>query len=144
MSYFIDDVLRMGHIYIDRYRYYDPYSFVQNGGDSSVGKAFNWKASNTGMGLSPWCPCVQSHASTSVRTIKIPNTDTMTALPLFRHTKIQHTLVRMGSAALVAAMSYTGKLTWFSHKGQWSMKNKQNHTSCACHLQSSPSCSTRV
>ena len=48
-------------------------------------------------------PGVQSHASTSVRTLKIPM---LAAVPLFGHTKILHTLLGMGSAALAAAVPY--------------------------------------
>ena len=51
---------------------------------------------------------VQSHASTSVLTSKIP---TLAAIPLSGHTKIPHTLIGMGSAALVAAVPYPGKAT---------------------------------
>ena len=51
---------------------------------------------------------VQSHASTSVRTLKLPNTGSCT---IAEHTKILHTLTEMGSAALAAAVPYTGKAT---------------------------------
>ena len=58
---------------------------------------------------------VQSHASTSVRTLTIPNTGSRT---IAGHTKILHTLTEMGSAALAAAVSYPGKATRISRKGQ--------------------------
>ena len=45
------------------------------------------------------CPCVQLHASTSTCMLKIPNTGSYT------HKKIMHTLVRMNSAALAAAVA---------------------------------------
>ena len=46
----------------------------------------------------PYSPCVQSHASTSVRTLKIPNTGNHT---LFGLTNILHALIG-GSSALAA------------------------------------------
>ena len=52
---------------------------------------------------------VQSHASTAVRrTLKLPNTGGCT---IAGHTKKLHTLIEMGSAALAAAVPYTGKAT---------------------------------
>ena len=60
-------------------------------------------------------PRVQSHASTSVRTLQIPNTGSH-SLPLFGHTKILQTLIGMGSAALAAALPYLGKATRISRK----------------------------
>ena len=51
----------------------------------------------------PYGPRVQSHASTSVCTYK---SQTLSAIPLFGHTKILHTLIGMGSAALAAAELY--------------------------------------
>ena len=43
---------------------------------------------------------VQSHAPTTVHTLKIPNCRTLAAVPsLFGHRKILHTLIGMGSAA---------------------------------------------
>ena len=36
---------------------------------------------------------------------------TLAAIPLSGHMKIQHTLIEMGSAALVAAVLYLGKVT---------------------------------
>ena len=55
---------------------------------------------------------MQSHASTSVRIIikKMPNT-------VCGHTEILHTLLGMGSAALVAAVPYSGKRPGFLEKG---------------------------
>ena len=49
----------------------------------------------------PYCPRVQSHASTPARTLKIPSTGS--CIPLSGHTKMLHSLVGMGSAALAAA-----------------------------------------
>ena len=66
----------------------------------------------------PYSLCVQSHASTSVRTLKFPNTGTVAATPLFGHSKVLHTLIAMGSAALAAAVHYPGKGTRTSCKGQ--------------------------
>ena len=57
----------------------------------------------------PYSPRERSHASTSVRTLKIPNTGSH--IPLFGHTKIAHTLIAMGRAALAAAMLYPSKAT---------------------------------
>ena len=54
----------------------------------------------------PYSPRVQSQASTSASTLKIPNTDGHTPLP--GHTKIRHTLIGTGSAALGASVLYPG------------------------------------
>ena len=51
----------------------------------------------------PYNPCVQSHASTSVRTLDIPNTGTQ-PMSLFGHAIILYTPIGMGSAALAAAV----------------------------------------
>ena len=53
-------------------------------------------------------PFVQSHASASVRALTIPTGPT----------KILHTVIEMGSAALAAAVSYPGKATPISRDGQ--------------------------
>ena len=58
----------------------------------------------------PYSPRVQSHASKSGRTLKIPDTGSHT---LFAHTEILHTLIGMGSAALAAAAPFPGKATQF-------------------------------
>ena len=47
---------------------------------------------------------VQSHASTFVRTLKIYKKNPLAAIPLFGHTKILHTLIGLGSAALAASV----------------------------------------
>ena len=57
-----------------------------------------------------------------VRTLKIPNTGSH--MLLFGHTKILHTPVGMGSAALAAALFYHGKATRISRKGQSTKKIK--------------------
>ena len=49
-----------------------------------------------------YSPRMQLHASTSVCMLKLPNTGSH--ITLFGHAKILHTLVGMGSAALVAAV----------------------------------------
>ena len=72
---------------------------------------------------------VQSHASTSVLTSKIP---TLAAIPLSGHMKILHTLIGMGSTARVAAVPYPGKATKISHKGQRST-NKLFTSVWLCH-----------
>ena len=81
---------------IDQVKSWDGHVGIFRGGNSSVGRASDWKARrNTDVGLSPrygrgvFChsqlpvqtllrcphsPLVQSHASTSVRTLKILNT----------------------------------------------------------------------
>ena len=64
-----------------------------------------------------------SPASLSVRTLKIP---TLAAIALFGHTKILHTLIGMGSAALAAAVPYPGKATRISRKEQRSTKYVHN------------------
>ena len=43
---------------------------------------------------------------------------TLAAMPLFGHTKIPHTLIGMGSTALVAAVPYPGKVIRIFHTGQ--------------------------
>ena len=50
------------------------------------------------------------------------NSQTLAAIPLCGHTKILHTLVAMGSAALAAAVPYPCKVTRNSRKGQWNSK----------------------
>ena len=67
----------------------------------------------------PCSPCGQSHASSSVRTsipscVHVKNPQTLAAMPLFGHNEILQTLIRMGSAALVAAVPYPGKATQIS------------------------------
>ena len=47
---------------------------------------------------------------------------TLASTPLFEHTKILHTLVKMGSAALAAAVE--GKVTQISCKGLMNHKKK--------------------
>ena len=63
----------------------------------------------------PYSPRVQSHASASVRTLKIPNTDSHT---IVWSPKLLHTLTGMGSAALAAAAPYPGKAARIPRKGQ--------------------------
>ena len=82
-----------------------------------------------------YSPRVQSYASTSVRTLQIPNT--LAAIPLSGHRKILHTLIGMGSAALAAAVPYPGKVNRISRKGQGSLKKKkkkmyQAHVKTVC------------
>ena len=67
-------------------------------------------------------PVVQSQASTSVRTLKIPNTGI--DIPLSGHTKILHTPIGMSSTDLAAAVPYPGKATRISSKGPCSTKTK--------------------
>ena len=58
-------------------------------------------------------PRLQSHALTSVRTLKIPNAGSIT----HRHTA--HTdSSKTGSVALAAAVPYPGKATRIAHRGQ--------------------------
>ena len=109
------------------------------GADRSVGGASDWKARHiTDAGSSPRCgkgfcfqsqlsvqtltaPVSKSHASTSVHTLK---SRTLAVIPVFEHTKILHTLIGVGSAALAAAVPYPGKATRISRKGQWRTKIK--------------------
>jgi len=59
-----------------------------------------------------------NQASTSVRTFKIPNIGSHTIV--WKHEKtLMHTLIGMGGIALVATVSYPGKATRISRKGQW-------------------------
>ena len=60
-------------------------------------------------------PRVQSYASTSVRTLKIPITGSHTIVCTRENTAV---MVRMGSAALAAAVPYPGKATRISGKEQ--------------------------
>ena len=58
--------------------------------------------------------CTHTHTHTHVRMLthlhtQIPNTGSHTIVRT--HTKIQHTLIGMGSAALAAAVLYLGKAT---------------------------------
>ena len=64
---------------------------------------------------------MQSHASTSVRTLNFPNANCH--IPVFGHTKILHTLIATGSAALAAVARYSGKATRISRKGQSKIVN---------------------
>ena len=93
------------------------------------------------MGPSLWCsewffsqsqlplysPYVQSHASTSVRMLKMSSTGTVAAIPLFSPMKILHTLIGMGSTSHVAALPYQGMVARISHKEQRSTKHTQTH-----------------
>ena len=103
------------------------------GRDSSAGRASDWRARrNADAGLIPQCfkgfflkcrlsvqtllqcsynPHEQSHASTSVHTLKMPNTG---------HRKRLHSLIEMGSIALAAAAPYPSKASQISCTGQWS------------------------
>ena len=65
---------------------------------------------------------MQSLASTFVCTLKFPNNGTVAATPLFGHSKVPHTLIAMGSAALAAAVHYPDKGTQTPRKGQWRSK----------------------
>jgi len=58
---------------------------------------------------------VQSHASVSVPTLKIPSTGSHTIV--WTH-EILHILVGIGSAALAAAVTYPGKATRISRMEQ--------------------------
>ena len=51
----------------------------------------------------PYNPRVQSHASTSVRTLQIPNSNWQPYGCFTHHRKILHAQIEMGSAALAAA-----------------------------------------
>ena len=59
---------------------------------------------------------VQSHVSTSVLTLEIPETGSRTIV--WTHKNTAHTPVGMGSAALAAALPYPDKSTRISRKGQ--------------------------
>ena len=61
----------------------------------------------------------------------IKNPQTLAASPLFGHIKILHTLMGMGSTALVAAAPYPCKETRFSPKGQINTK-KNFKKLCVC------------
>ena len=59
---------------------------------------------------------VQSHVSTSVLTLEIPETGSRTIVR--KHKNTAHTPVGMGSAALAAALPYPDKSTRISRMGQ--------------------------
>jgi len=59
--------------------------------------------------------CVQLYASTSAARSK---SKMLAAIPSPGHTKLQHTLTEMGSAALGASVLLPGKVARFSHKEQ--------------------------
>ena len=66
-----------------------------------------------------YSPSVQPRASASVPHVINPkHWDIQMAIPSFGHTKILHALVGMGGAAFGAAVSYPGKVTRISSKGQ--------------------------
>ena len=67
-------------------------------------------------------PCVQSHASTSVHTLKIPNTGSHT---IVWTQETRHTLAGVGSTALAAAVPYPGKVPQNSHEGQGNTIKKE-------------------
>ena len=67
-------------------------------------------------------PRVQAHASSSVPTLKIPNTGNYT----IGCTEIQHTLIGLGSTALSAPVPYPVKATQISCKRQWSTNKIKN------------------
>ena len=69
----------------------------------------------------PYSLRVQSHASTSVGTLKIPSTVSHTIVRTDGNTA---RINRNGSAALAAAVHYPGKATRISRKGQRSTKNQ--------------------
>ena len=71
----------------------------------------------------PYSPCVLSHVSTAVQTLKTANFGGIT---MNGQREILQTLIGMGSAALAAAVFHPGKATRVSHKGQRGTKtNKQ-------------------
>ena len=98
-------------------------SHVFQNGNSSLGRAINWKVTRNFAGSSPRCgkgflsqgqlpvrtflrcpysPRVQSHASTSACTLKIPDTRSHTIV--WTHENTVHTAIGMSSAAFVVAM----------------------------------------
>ena len=94
-----------------------------------ISKACNWQSRcNTNAGSSPRCGkgflsfqwgvrTAPVRASTSVCKFKIQNT--ASHIPLFGHTKIQHTLTWTGSTAFEVTVPYPCKATRISRKGQW-------------------------
>ena len=88
------------------------------GSSSRCGKGFYFPQSTSSadsLTVSVQPPCAISHASTSVRTLKIPNTGSHTIVWTQENTT--HA-VRTGSAALTTAVPYPGKATRVSCKGQ--------------------------
>ena len=67
-------------------------------------------------------PCAIAWLNISV-CVKDPHT--LAAVPLFGHMEIQHTLIGMGSAALVAAAPFSGKVTQISLREQWNIKEEE-------------------
>ena len=110
------------------------------GGDSSVGKAPNWKLAQCWrrfqspmrqgiflpgstfrvdfLAVSVQLLCAIGFINICVH-VRIPNTG---SIPSFGHTKILHILIEMGSAVLATAVPYPGKVTQICRKGQRSTK----------------------
>ena len=81
----------------------------------------------------PYCPHAQSHASTSVCTLKIR---TLAAIPLFGHTEILHTPIGMGSAALAAAVPYHATRIPGRDKEVFFLNCRREITQAGCHIYS--------
>ena len=108
------------------------------GRNSSVGRASNRKSREYLHGFeSPvrqgiflpvnfqcrlWCPCSRLCASDMHWNTEISVRQTLAAIPMFGYMKMLHTLIGMGSAPLMAPVSYPGKVTQTSCTGQ-STKN---------------------
>ena len=125
-------------------RYLASLPIILYSGDSSFGRASNWKACcNTDMNLSSWCGfffqltfsadfltvsvllCVQSNVSTSVRTLKTSNTGSHTIVWTQENTA--HT-ARNGCAALAAAVTWIPSKGWLILSKIKYIKSSRNHS----------------
>ena len=76
---------------------------------------------------------MQSHASTPARTLKIPSTGSHTVvwIYIYIYTKILHTLIGMGSAALLATVPYRVNDTNFPQGAMKYLKKYLKQMTCA-------------
>ena len=75
----------------------------------------------------PYSPPVQSYASTSVCTLKLPNISSHITIPSFVHREMLHTVIGSGSAALVPAVSFLPRYG-DPNFPRGTMKYQQHHT----------------
>ena len=75
------------------------------------------------------CPCVQLHASTSLRMLK---SQALASIPLFGHSKILHPQVEMGSAALAAAVSIFECPNNVMDASAWDFNMRKDVEACNC------------
>jgi len=107
---------------------HDVYVCINTGSSPRYGKGF-FSQSQLSVQTLIQCPYslhVQSHASTSVCTLKIPDTGTVAAIPLL-NTQKYYTHLGLGSTAPAAAGPYTGKAIQVSPQGtkKYQIKEKK-------------------